>query len=1294
MRPAPALPEAEGAALTAVGAAVPLLGAVGSVAVVVSTGHGSVQGWLMAGGVMLASSAFAAATLWRTRAVRDDRIRRGRLAHGAHLDELRRTVLSAARRQRDDSLRRHPDPLALASGAARVDGRRRGGSDHLLVRYGVTDAPLELTLQVADPPPEQDTDPVAQHALDRFLVTHTRVGGVPAVLRLERGGVVRVQGPAEAARALVRALVGQAVAAHDPRGLAVALVAPPGRRPEWEWLKWLPHVRADGGAARPTDLGPRHLVVDHPDGLEDLLGRAVGAASGRDADARVLVVVDDATAVGPPPPGPVGRATYLVLGADRGQDHPGAHRPPVDHLSTAAEETVLVVADAGPRAGAVTVVELVTPSGVRERAVADGLDLTCADALARRVPPWEAEPPDARAEDDLARLLHLDAHGRPRVCVDRTGDPRLQVELGRSPDGRHVVLDLEEAALGGAGPHGLVIGATGSGKSELLRTLLLGLVTAHRPDRLNLLLVDFKGGATFTGLRDLPHVSAVITNLADDLGLVDRMRDALDGELHRRQELLGAAGGLASRQAYEAARLAGRPDLPPLPSLLVVVDEFSELLSARPELVDLFVTVGRVGRSLGLHLLLAAQRLEEGRLRGLDSHLSYRVALRTFSATESRAVIGTAQAHELPTTPGVGFLRTGPDAPVRFTTTYVSGPAGASRRLQGMQADAPPPTRAAAPADRPEVRPFRLHPLEPGTSPEPTVVGAGRQGPAAGTGPSVLEVVVDRLRGSSPRARPVWLPPPDRSPSLGSLLPDLARVDGQGLTSPSWRARGRLTVPLGVVDRPRQQRYDVLTADLSGEAGHVAVVGAPRSGRSTTLATLVGALALTHSPQELRVHVLDFGGGALAPLADLPHVAAVAGRAQPELVRRVVAEVRAVADAREAGAGHDRAEVLLVVDQWATLRSDFPELEPVLTELAQRGLSHGVHLALATTRWADLRPALRDVLGTRVELRLGDPLDSEVDRRQAARVPLGRPGRALSVGGHHALVARPQLADDPGPCTDDGLAGLVAAVHDAWDGPVPTRLRVLPSLVRLDEVRRHPALGTEDRQLLLGLDSTGLSPVGLDLTQDPHLLVLGESRAGRTATVRTLLREIARRHRPAQAQVFLVDPRRGLLGELDDDLCADRASTGDDAARLVRELAAALRERLPGPGVTAAQLRDRSWWSGAAAFLVVDDADLLPGAAFEPLVPLLPHARDVGLHVLLARRSAGLSRRPHPVVTALDDLDQPVLLLGGPGGPGDGRSPAGSLATATRPAAVVGRGRLTRRSGVTELQVAVADALA
>ena len=526
-----------------------------------------------------------------------------------------------------------------------------------------------------------------------------------------------------------------------------------------------------------------------------------------------------------------------------------------------------------------------------------------------------------------------------------------------------------------------------------------------------MVLVDFKGGATFAGLAPLPHVAGTVTNLADDLTLVDRVQDALAGELVRRQEVLRAAGGLASVHDLDRARAAGA-DLPTLPSLLVVVDEFAEMLAARPGFLDVFTAIGRLGRSLGLHLLLASQRLEEGRLRGLESHLSYRIGLRTFSSAESRAVLGVPDAAALPPVPGSGFLRTGPGDPVRFRASYVSG-------------------AAPSPTARPAALPFTLEEVPlPEDAPSP---------PAGG--PSVLEEAVAQLSGRGPRARQVWLPPLDEPAALGPLLQEVATAG--------------LVLPLGTVDRPREQRRDPLLVDLTGAGGHVAVVGAPRSGRTTLLQTLAAALALTHSPEQVRLLLLDLGGGGLAPLAGLPHVVAHATGHDPDVVRRVVAELRDLLDRRETGADDRDDEVFLLVDGWSRLRAGHDELESEIQQVAARGLAHGVHVVVAADRWGDLRAAMRDLVGTRLELRLGDPLDSEVDRRAARAVPQDRPGRGLTPEGHHFLTALPRL-------DGSGLEGLVARVVAAWPATTRPRLRPLPERVALADVRsggrrRRPA---------------------------------------------------------------------------------------------------------------------------------------------------------------------------------------------------------------------------------------------
>ena len=603
------------------------------------------------------------------------------------------------------------------------------------------------------------------------------------------------------------------------------------------------------------------------------------------------------------------------------------------------------------------------------------------------------------------------------------------------------------------GPHGLVIGATGSGKSELLRTLVLGLALTHSSETLNFVLVDFKGGATFASLDVLPHTSAIITNLEDELILVDRMKDAIQGEMVRRQEALRAAGNYASLRDYERAREQGAA-LEPMPSLFIVVDEFSELLSAKPDFIDLFVMIGRLGRSLGVHLLLASQRLEEGKLRGLDTHLSYRVGLRTFSAMESRVVLGVPDAYELPSAPGNGYLKEGTEGLVRFKAAYVSG----AYTTLGARPASTGRARAA------QVLPYQIGYLAPREELAPADPRAGRGRRPTGPRRSSWTSSSTGSQGAGTPARKVWLPPLDTPPTLDELLPPLKETE-LGLRPVDWDTAPALAAPIGLIDRPFDQRRDPHWVNLA--SSHFVVVGRPQSGKSTVLRTLIAGMALTHTPEQVQFYCLDFGGGTLTGLADLPHVGSVATRLEPERLRRTVAEINVMLAEREqlftqhridsmasyrrlAAAGtvprDGFGDVFLVVDGWGTVRADHEALEAAITQIAARGLGYGVHVVLSIQRWMEMRPALRDLISNRLELRLGDPSESEFDRRIAADVPEGKPGPRHQPRTSCTSCRRCRASTAPSRSTTSSTASASSspASRDAWSGPRAPPVRLLP----------------------------------------------------------------------------------------------------------------------------------------------------------------------------------------------------------------------------------------------------------
>jgi S-DNA-T family DNA segregation ATPase FtsK/SpoIIIE len=831
-----------------------------------------------------------------------------------------------------------------------------------------------------------------------------------------------------------------------------------------------------------------------------------------------------------------------------------------------------------------------TTSTLPPCATVDVLTAAQAETCARRVARYRLAGGPDNARRHRSTLVGRDGGGE-RWPI-RPARHRLRVPIGTDDTGATVELDLKEPAEHGMGPHGLCIGATGSGKSEFLRTLTLGLIRTHSPDELNLILVDFKGGATFLGFEQANHVAAVITNLTQEAHLVARMHDALAGELTRRQGLLRAAGNLSGIGDYRRARAAGA-DLAPLPALFIVVDEFSELLSQHPDFAELFVAIGRLGRSLGVHLLLASQRLDEGRLRGLDTHLSYRVCLKTFSAAESRAVIGVTDAHELPGTPGAGLLRTADGKLVRFHTEFVSGP---------------------APIDHDEPPVPRLF-----TAEVPVMTSD------VSAGPTLMDTTLGGLAGLGAKAHPVWLPPLTGSPALSELL----AADFEG---------GPLRVPIGLVDNPFHQRRDPLVVDLTGSGGHGAIVGGPRSGKSLALQTLLLGLTSTASAARLSIYGLDLGDGALTALRAHRRVGTVAGRSEPELLRRIVSQLLSLCRRRqdfrqehgpEVPFSDNYGEVVLAVDGWATLRREFDALEDPITILAAQGLSVGVHVVLTANRWAELRPMLKDHIGTRIELRLGDPTESEMDRRRAHLLATCPPGRGLTKDGKEFVVARPQL---------DRIA------TDAV--PAAPIIELLPQHVDYGAL---PATTERPPRYVIGVSEEDLQPFALDMGTDPYLILLGDTACGKTAALRTLCRAIIGQTDPSRAQLLIVDFRRSLLGVVEPPhLCGYAMSAVTTAAELAAALSL-LTARLPGPGVTQQQLRDRSWWSGPDIHVVVDDYDLVAGAAGNPLSPLLdllPHASDIGLHVVVARRSGGAARAMFdPLLSRMRDLGATGIVM-------------------------------------------------
>ncbi|MBT2397827.1 type VII secretion protein EccCa [Streptomyces sp. ISL-100] len=1205
------------------------------------------------GGLMLASTlAMGIAQFAKSRQGGGAGMAQDRRDYFRYLEQVRKDVHKTAELQRRTQLFQHPAPdqlWAVAADGKRLWERRPTDADFASVRMGLGSQQLATPLAAPETAPKEELEPLTAAAMKAFLDAHGSLADLPVSVSLRAFYHVMLAGDSDTVYGNARAAIAQLATLHSPEDLMVAVVAHPSAAADWDWIKWLPHSqhpKAKDGA------GSARLLFDDLGELEEALEDQLADRPRWNRDANpvydqphLIVVLDGGTV--PPDSGLAGSeglqgVTFLEISPGELEDELRGN------LTAYLKPNKL---------------QLYVGHDSAYSGKPDVLSLPQAESLARQLAAFRVGTAE-EGEPLLSNLDFTDLMGigdAGSVDVSRTWRPRtlherLRVPIGVGENGEPVMLDLKEASQEGMGPHGLCVGATGSGKSEVLRTLVLGLAVTHSSETLNFILADFKGGATFAGMVDMPHTAAVITNLADDLTLVDRMRDSIMGEMQRRQELLRTAGNYANIHDYEKARAAGAA-LEPLASLVIVLDEFSELLTAKPDFIDMFIQIGRIGRSLGVHLLLASQRLEEGKLRGLDTYLSYRIGLRTFSAAESRTAIGVPDAYHLPSIPGSGYLRYDTDTMVRFKAAYVSGAyhgEGPSRVHRSTQ-----------------LRPALFTAQHVALPPQPVI-----EEPEADNrvddalADTVLDVIVAKMENQGPPAHQVWLPPLEEAPSLEQLLPALAVTAERGLTAPEYTALGRLNVPVGLVDKPFEQRRDVLYRDFAGGAGHGLFIGGPQSGKSTLLRTLISSFAFTHTPSEVQFYCLDFGGGGLIAMEDLAHVGGVANRLDGEKVRRTVSEVEGILNAREeyfrannvdsiqtyrqrraAGQLPDQpwGDVFLVIDGWATFKTDYEMLEASITDMAMRGLGFGVHVILTASRYTEVRPALKDMLQNRIELRLGDPTESEIDRKVAQNVPASVPGRGLTTDKLHFMTALPRV--DGSSETEDlaeATAVLIRGINENWQGNPAPAVRLLPRIMEADRLPKgfeHP-----DRGVAFGIDESALAPVFIDFETDPHFIVFGESESGKSSVLRLLIKQITERYTPDQAKIVMGDYRRAHLEAVPDSHLSRYCASAPALTETLEGLAGSLSRRMPGPDVTPEQLRNRSWYNSPDAFVIIDDYDLVATGMnpLSPLVEYLPYARDVGLHVIIARSAGGASRSLYePVMQRLRELGAQGLVMSG-----------------------------------------------
>lgn len=1238
------------------------------------------------------------------------------------LDMLRETAQESADSMDANYRWFHPAPntLAAAVGSPRMWERKPDGKDlnFGVVRVGVGMTRPEVTWgEPQNMPTDIELEPVTGKALQEFGRYQSVVYNLPKMVSLLVEPWYALVGEREQVLGLMRAIICQLAFSHGPDHVQMIVVS--SDLDQWDWVKWLPHFgdsrRHDAaGNARMVYTSVREFAAEQAElfaGRGSFTPRHASSSAQTPTPHTVIIAdVDDPqweyviSAEG------VDGVTFFDLtGSSMWTDIP--------ERKLQFDKTGVI--EALPRDRDTW---MVIDDKAWFFALTDQVSIAEAEEFAQKLAQWRL----AEAYEEIGqRVAHIGARDILSYYgiddpgnidfdslwasrTDTMGRSRLRAPFGnRSDNGELLFLDMKSLDEGGDGPHGVMSGTTGSGKSTLVRTVIESLMLSHPPEELQFVLADLKGGSAVKPFAGVPHVSRIITDLEEDQALMERFLDALWGEIARRKAICDSAG-VDDAKEYNSVRARMRArgqDMAPLPMLVVVIDEFYEWFRIMPTAVDVLDSIGRQGRAYWIHLMMASQTIES-RAEKLMENMGYRLVLKARTAGAAQAA-GVPNAVNLPAQAGLGYFRKSLEDIIRFQAEFL----WRDYFQPGVSIDGEEAPALVHSIDyiRPQLFTNSFTPLEVsvgGPDIEPVVaqpngevlesddIEGGEDEDEEGVRtPKVGTVIIDQLRKIKFEPYRLWQPPLTQPVAIDDLV-------NRFLGRPWHKEYGsacNLVFPIGIIDRPYKHDQPPWTVDTSGPGANVLILGAGGSGKTTALQTLICSAALTHTPQQVQFYCLAYSSTALTTVSRIPHVGEVAGPTDPYGVRRTVAELLALVRERkrsflecgiasmemfrrrkfggEAGPVPDDGfgDVYLVIDNYRALAEENEVLIEQVNVIINQGPSFGVHVVVTADRESELRPPVRSGFGSRIELRLAAVEDAKLVRSRFAKDIPVKPGRGMVAvnyvrldsdpqAGLHTLVARPALGSTPDNVFEcDSVVAAVSRLTSAQAPPV----RRLPARFGVEQVRelasRDTRQGVGAGGIAWAISELDLAPVYLNFAENSHLMVTGRRECGRTTTLATIMSEIGRLYAPGassapppapgrpSAQVWLVDPRRQLLTALGSDYVERFAYNLDGVVAMMGELAAALAGREPPPGLSAEELLSRSWWSGPEIFLIVDDIQQLPPGFDSPLhkaVPFVNRAADVGLHVIVTRTFGGWSSAgSDPMLRALHQANAPLLVM-------------------------------------------------
>lgn len=1096
--------------------------------------------------------------------------------------------------------RRYPSAaecLEYTSSSPQLWNRNTSHDDYLFQRIGLGEQDFQVEIDI----PNERFTLVHDSLQDRpaqIRDEFSRLVNVPVGVDLLRHNLIGIAGGrgGDGAREVMKTLVSSIAASHSYTDVKLVFIYDENDRAalqDWECMRWLPHVWSEDRKTRfmSGNRIEQSEVMFHLANVIRARAETASNGNGRQEIPRpyYIIFVSDPSML----EGEI-LTKYIY---DKNSSHGITTILMAESQHQLPNACDLVIENDKYFTG---IIDLASEDrGSRQEVRFDTVDRRALERFGKRLANISVKEVEINTEipDSLGFLEMYGVHSPEELGVDerwrknRTYNS-MKALIGKKAGGQDCYLDIHEKFHG---PHGLVAGTTGSGKSETLQTYILSLAVNYSPADVSFFVIDYKGGGMANLFEGLPHLAGTISNLSGNQ--VHRAMISIKSENLRRQRLF-AENGVNHINAY--TRLYKEHQVStPIPHLFIVIDEFAELKREEPDFMRELISVAQVGRSLGVHLILATQKPSGTVDDNIQANSKFRLCLRVQDRQDSMDMLHRPDAAYL-TQAGRCYMQVGND---EIFELFQSGYSGAIYTGEGQ-------TEPAAGMIG------RTGRIELPGRPAADILSAG--------GMTEMDAVTEHLKevadreGYEKSAR-LWMP------VLGEhivLDTDENKLWQRGSSGGKWELRA----VVGRYDDPANQRQGDLEIDFA-EAGHVAVCGSIVSGKSTFLQTLIYSLITRYAPDQVQMYLVDYSGHMLAPFAGAPHVGGVVNDSQPDRLAKFFVMLDSMMDERKTRLrGGNFAQfrqvyseimpaVLIVIDNYASFREKTGDrYDAQITRLVREGVGYGIYLVISAAGFgmSDIPTRTGDHINTVISLEQQDKFKYMEVMRQT-RLPIipdsGIKGRGLAVVDDRVLEFQTYLCIDSGDDFSRGqmIEKKASEMASAWTGILPGPIPEIPDDPTMDILSGNPeyqAAIASGRLLPIGYDADNASVYSMDLSRHYCITVSGKARTGRTTILRSLIYSCSR----IEGAEIVILEKKGEFSRLESDAAAGGykyAGTNEEVfnyfAGLIPEFAARNRKKqeLIRSGLNEEELATEMM-KEHPVFIFIDDMSDLIQMAYKP----------------------------------------------------------------------------------------------